>query len=192
MATTPPEQPGIRLIVESPYEGGTKQWSNRWFFNGPNWHNEAEFEFVADELQAKYLAHWLSSTSRVVEAIGTNGGSDIPLYTKPYTAYGTWDDQYNYPTPLQCAALVKITTTARSVKNHPIYLFKYLHAVYYESKAHKDYTAPGQASGFVAEIQDWCDGITTPNETRKVCGPRGAVGQTASIDEFITHRDFLA
>jgi hypothetical protein len=186
-----PTQVGVRMIVQSPYEGGTHDWSNRWFFNGPQWDNEAEFEAVADNLMASYRDHWLTPRNTIVEAIGTNPNSDVPVYTKSYGAAGTFAEQTNFYAPLQAAALVRFTTDQRTTKNHPIYLFKYLHAAQIESQAASETLRSGQRTGFQGEMDTLMGGISTASRIRKMCGPRGAVAQTALVETFLTHRDFL-
>lgn len=192
MPTTPPDQPGTRIVIETPYEGGVKQWSNRWFFNGPDWDNEAEWELVSDYIVDKLVNKWLTARSTVMSAIGTNGGSDMPVYSKTYNEAGAFATGGKFHPPLESVGLCRFSTTQRSSKNHPIYLFKYMHDCLMDDTATPEVLYAFQRSQFGGALSTMLGGITTAGHTRYLCGPRGAVAQAALIETYFSHRDFLS
>ena len=187
-----PTQPSVRLVMETPYEGGIKEWSNRWFFNGGNWANEAEFEVVADWLHDELQSGYITPRTNFKFATGTNPGSDVPVYEKTYTDAGTYDPGTNWPAPLECVALVRFSTDQRTSKNHPIYLFKYMHDAYIDALATPEELKHGQQATLQSRMDALVAGISTSTGTRKLCGPRGAIAQAALVEEYLSHRDFPA
>jgi hypothetical protein len=96
--------------------------------------------------------------------------------------------------PGDCAALVRYTTTQRTSKNHPIYLFNYYHGVYRAdaaSASQYDDLQTGQGTAMTTYAGSWVTGFSDGTNAYKKAGPRGAVAQSGAAESKITHRDFL-
>jgi hypothetical protein len=126
----------------------------------------------------------------IVETIGYNGGSDVPVYSKTYSTAGTSAATGNYP-PLEVAALVRYSTTQRTSKNHPIYLFNYYHNLLVNSTSgQQDKLSASQKTLLETYATAWVSGFSDGVTTYKKAGPRGAVAQGSFVEEYVTHRDF--
>lgn len=189
MPATPPDQPGIRVVFESPYKGGTKRWSNTWYLTGPDWADQTHFNTLSDEYVANART-WVTANSSIVETIGYNGGSFLPVFSKTYTTAGNASLGTHDHMPLEAAMLVKGTTTARTTKNHPIYIMKYVHGVAHDSTTAAETPLSGQKSALNGSVAEFISGVSDGTNSRKWAGPRGAVVQTAAVETYVTHRDF--
>src|SRR5690348_2320391 len=125
MATTP----SIRVIKAIPhFKGGTRDWSNRYHFNGGTPADATHWHTLMDNVVAAEKA-CLPAFQTIIECVGYAAGSDVPVASKTYSQAGTLSPAAgNASTPGETAALLRWSTAARSVKNHPIYLFNYFHA----------------------------------------------------------------
>jgi hypothetical protein len=175
-----------------PYRGDTRTTSNRYFFNGPSTFTSGQFTTMADWLvdEEKVLIS-TSSSAQITEAIHYDAGSDVPVATRTYTQAGTASSPGGTTAPGDCANLVRFSTTQRTSKNHPIYLFKYWKPA---RCAVSENGADAVPSAFVTLLQtygnDLVAGHSDGTQTRKLCGPYGAVAQGAFVETEITHRDF--
>ncbi len=188
---TPPSQPGCRVIVQSPYKGGTKLWSNTWYLTGPSWADQTHFNTWADAYIAEFKVV-LPSASEIVEAIGYDAGSFLPVFSKTYTTSGTATTGGNPPKALETCMLCKGSTDARSTKNHPIYIFKYIHNILCDGSSGGEVPLSGQKSTMQGVLNDLVAGISDGTNSRRWAGPRGAVVQSAVVETYVSHRDFPA
>jgi hypothetical protein len=172
-----------------PYRGGTKQWSNRWFFNQTALPSNSDKDAIADAIVAQENIQYSSRVS-FVEDIWYAAGSDVPVYTHARTDVGTMATTGRSACPGDCAALLRFSTTQRTSKNHPIYLFKYFHDVYYDSSGSPDSVAALQVGRIAALGSMMVAGIVQAGVTYKAAGPHGAVAQGSLAEPLITHRDF--
>lgn len=156
---------------------------------GPDWASQGQFNAYSDELVAN-VRTWFGSASTIVETIGYNGGSFLPVFSKVYTTAGNNSVGTSARLPLETCILCKFTTTQRTSKNHPIYLFKYIHAVHSNSNSTPEVPLSGQVSSIAGSLTEFLAGINDGTNLRKTCGPRGAVAQAAIIETYVSHRDF--
>lgn len=192
MPTTPSTQISIRLTYSSPYKGGTKTWSNRFYFNSTAAMTQAIFDDLADQLRDTLKA-CITSSSTVTGAIGYNPGSDIPAFSKTYTTAGTAVPSGSESiAPLEVVSLWRFTTTQRTVKNHPIYLFKYIHNQILGATGARETMVSGRRTTQQSEVDGLVAGLVHSGVTYKLAGPRGAVAQSGIVETYFTHRDFPA
>lgn len=138
-------------------------------------------------------ANALSSRTEILEAIYYVAGSDLPVGSKSYTTAGALGISGGTSfAPPDCAAVVRYATTARTSKNHPIYLFNYYHTPIQVSVSGSNDGA--LASGMVSALQTyataWITGFSDGTNTYVRAGPNGATATSRSVLPYISHRDF--
>jgi hypothetical protein len=190
MASSPSTQISIRIDKTSPYKGGTKTWSNRYHFDSTVAMTEAVFDALADWLVGieKYI---LATEVTIIGAVGYDPGSDVPVWSKSYSQAGLEvPGSSERVGPLEQALLVRFTTTQRSVKNHPIYGFKYYHGAIVADGTDRELVPSGRKTSWDSQIAGMVSGTTVGGTLYKVSGPRGAVYQSGACETYYTHRDF--
>lgn len=184
--------PSIKVLKTFTYKTGTKTWSNRYHFNGgtpadaTHWHTLMDAVVAAEKL-------CLRSNVTIVECVGYNAGSDLPVASKTYsqagsiTLSGTEIDLTG-----DSAYLMKWDTSARTSKNHPIYLFSYFHGVKRDPANGPNVIQTGQVSAFNTYCSAWVTGFSDGTITAVRAGPNGATGSAdlRSSPVYATHRDF--
>jgi hypothetical protein len=178
------------------YRGGTREWSNRYHFEGAVATDAAAWEAFADLIVAAEKACF-DSTTEIIRAQGcdvatateTNPHGDA-VWEKAYTTVGTFvPNVADIGTPGDCCVLVRYSTDARSVKNHPIYLFNYYHAAWNRA-ASGDALAADSKTAYETYADEWLAGFSLDGSARERCGPRGAVAVSRYVHPYIRHRDF--
>jgi hypothetical protein len=182
----------IEIHKRSPYEGGTHEWSNRYHFAGGVPGSLSEWQALSAHLQP-YEVACFSPRTTAYSAVCRVPGTDVPVQDLVISWVGTFAPAPAHYSPLECCALIKWTTDQRSVKNHPIYLFQYMHdALLQDPNADVELLQTDQRSNILQYADAWAAGFSVGGNTLKRAGPRGAVGLTASVHTHITHRDFPA
>lgn len=185
MATTA----SIKYRFSSEYKGGTRIWSTTFHVTGGAWQDQTHFDTFSDNAEAEILSATYPATT-IVDATGYDPGSTLPVFTKTYNAAGTATfGGSSYP-PLETALLLKWTTDQRSTKNHPIYLFNFIHGVPINASSTPEVPVTNATTHWNTRISDWVAGYSDGTLTRRRAGPRGAVAQGGSVATYFTHRDF--
>lgn len=126
----------------------------------------------------------------IVEAIGYAAGSEVPVFSKTYALAGTLTVSDGEPCPGDVAGLVRYTTTARTSKNHPVYLFNYYHGVYTYTSGSPDEWSHQQGTQVITYAGDWLSGFSDGSLTLVRAGPNGATATGLLAEPMLTHRDF--
>lgn len=142
-------------------------------------------------LQAAFMPPVFAQTT-LVESIGYNPGSDVPVFQKPIGQAGTFAPGTNPFLPLESCALLRFSTDQRTSKNHPIYLFKYIHNQQADDTTHHELLRNGLRSSWQQFGDGLVAGYNDGTNDRTLCGPYGAVAQSAFCEQYVTHRDFPA
>lgn len=171
-----------------PRKGGTVQWSNRYFFTGGNL-THAQFLALNTLLQNEEQLLF-SSAITIVEMIRYDIGSDVPVETASASVAGNLSMTGKSPCPSDAAACVRFSTDQRTSKNHPIYLFKYMHGVVYTTGGSEDSVNSTQLTRYQNYAADCVAGFNDGTSTRHITGPYGAVALGSFVHPYITHRDF--
>lgn len=186
----------IVIVKQMTYRGATRQFSNRYHFEGDTPADNTAWSTFADAIVAAEKAIY-DSTIEIIEAVGNDKATASPtnphgdaVFTKTYTTAGTG----NFSTdgrrsPGDAAALLRYSTPARSTKNHPVYLFNYFHGVY-QLSGDADTISAVQKTAIEGYADAWLAGFSDGTETHERCGPRGAVATSRKVDGSIRHRDF--
>lgn len=173
-----------------PYEGGTKVWSNRYFFTGDDPSNSASWLalFNARKTDESIL---IPPSVSINGWVGYNAGSDVPVASGSASIAGlSVPGSAHSAAPGDCAAVTRFSTDQRSLKNHPIYLYKFVHGVWIDEAVSNDKLHGDQKNSIETSYQAWITGYTVDGTVRHLCGPRGAVALTRLVNTYIRHRDF--
>lgn len=182
--------PSIKIVKTIDWHGTTRNFSNRYHFAGGTPADNSHWTTFADLVVADEAAIY-SSDNEIIEAVGYAAGSDVPVFSKAYTTAGTYTDSSIERVPAECCALMKWTTTQRSTKNHPIYLFSYWHGVLRGTGSGVgDQIKPSMITAYNEYATDWLAGYSDGTNTYVRAGPNGAVAQAGLLETYITHRDF--
>lgn len=193
---TPDTKHSIVITKEFAYRGTTRRWTNRYHFEGDLPSSGAAWAAFADLIVAAEKLVY-PSTTQIVQADGYDAGSATStnphgdaVFTKVYTVAGTFSqDITDNPMPGNDCGLLRWNTLARTVKNHPVYLFSYIHSGWVSAAS-----ADSLATDWKAVLQTygnaWVAGFNCDGTARERCGPRGAGATSATVDQYTRHRDF--
>lgn len=189
MAPSPPTKPSIVVQKQMTYRGVPRVWSNRYFFTGGTPADGAHWTTFSDAVVTAEKAALLTMNT-IVKTLGYAVGSNVPVFTKTYSTAGTLA-LGSLVQAGDVAALVRYSTTARTSKNHPIYLFNYYHGCCAQSSPPADTLMTTQFNALQTYANTWIgagfsDGATSYNRA----GPHGATATGVLVESFLTHRDF--
>jgi hypothetical protein len=133
----------------------------------------------------------LDTDVTIVETIGYAAGSDVPVFSKTYATVGTFSPTGSVAnTPLFVAGLVRYSTTARTSKNHPVYLFNYYHRALVIPGAEQETLNASWKSALDTYAAAWITGFSDGTHTCVRAGPNGATATGHQVAPYATHRDF--
>jgi hypothetical protein len=184
--------PSIKVTKRFLWGGVTREFSNRYHFNGGLPADATHWTTLSDAVvnaEKACFANFPGNPVSIVKTTGYAAGSDVPVFTKAYTTVGTLSLTGLAPVPAEVAGLVRYTTTARTSKNHPVYLYNYYHGVYCDGVDGDTWIA-SQRTAFSTYATAWISGFSDGAITAVRAGPNGATATTRLIETRLTHRDF--
>lgn len=183
-------RPSVKIVKQIQFKGGTRLYSNRYYITDGEPSNNTKWETLFDNIVNAEKAT-AGPVVTIVEALGYPAGTDVAAHSKSYSTVGTYSTGgSDRQAPGECAALVRWSTSARSLKNHPIYLFKYYHSIYYNNSVTQDDLAAGQKTALGTYANAWVTGFSDGTVTHKLTSPQGHDATGYEVHEYITHRDF--
>ncbi len=186
---TPPSQAGVKLSFTFSWQGSTKGWSQLYHFTQGSWQDQGHFNALSDNLW-NTIKTFIPARNTLVSTTAYNPGSFLPVYTKAYGSAGTYTDTTNPQAPGEACCLVRFTTTQRTSKNHPIYLFKWFHGMQTNGLTAPDVLRSGIQTTAQGNINTLVAGLSDGTLTRFYCGPFGAVGQAGTVNTNLHIREF--
>jgi hypothetical protein len=180
--------PSLKVVKTFTYRGVTRRYSNRYHFNGGTPPDGAHWTTFSDAVVTAEKAIHTSAVT-IVQTVGYAAGSDVPVFTKTYSTAGTGTFASGAAVPGDCAGLIRYSTTARTSKNHPVYLYNYYHGIL-SVLANADNLNAQQITAFSTYAGIWIgagfsDGATSYNRA----GPNGATATGVLVEPMVTHRD---
>ena len=181
--------PSIKVTKQFTYRGVTRKWSNRYHFNGGTPPDNAHWTTFSDAVVTAEKAIHFSSVT-IISTTGYAAGSEVPVFSKTYSTAGTKTVGAGVQAPGDCAAMVRYSTTARTPKNHPVYLYNYYHAPFF-AVGSQDTVQASDVTAYNTYASTWIgagfsDGTTSYNRA----GPNGATATGVLVSPYVRHRDF--
>lgn len=181
--------PSVKVVKSFSYLGVTRQWSNRYHFNGGTPADTAHWNTLFDAITTAEKAIHTSQVT-IVEALGYAAGSEVPVATKTYSLAGTGAWSGLPLAPGDAAVLLRWATTARTAKNHPIYLYNYFHGGRMNAAGGGDAVATAETSAIGTYAAAWISGFSDGTTSYVRSGPNGATATGYIVKPNFTHRDF--
>lgn len=183
----------IRVVKQFTYRGALRSFSNRYHFGTYTVPDSAHWTTLSDAIVTAEKAIYCSLANggaKIIETIGYNPGSEIPVFTKAYTTDGTCPTTTFGTFTGDSAAVVRYSTPDRSTKNHPIYCFNYYHAFGDGgSQALRDNVGATQLAALTTYATAWITGFSDGTTTVHRSRPSGDLCTGVFVNPLLTHRD---
>jgi hypothetical protein len=183
-------QYSIRVVKSFNFRGGVKEYSNRYHFDGGAIGDSTAMNTFMDAVVvAEKAIHPVSCT--IVSAHCYAPGSDVEIASKTYSTVGTLVITGGSQSPGECAVVVRLATTKKSTKNHPVFCFSYYHQAFFNTASGlADTLLASQKTANEGYADSWKNGLSIGGRTYVRTTPDGHLTTGRLVDPFIGHRDF--
>lgn len=183
------DTPSILVKKSFTYRGAPKVFVNRYHFQNGAPATDAAWQTLSDNVVAAEKLIYGSNVT-IIQTVAYLAGSDIPHKVMTYSTAGTLSTTSLVPAPGDCAIMLRFSTDAFTIKNHPVYLYSWFHGVQISNSSGGD-TVPSSQKGAVDTYGTaWLTGFSDGALTHSRAGPRGAVALARTTSTVVRHRDF--
>jgi hypothetical protein len=180
--------PSLKIQYSVPRFAGAKTVSNRHHFNGGTPANSGAWTTFSDAVVTSFKA-CLPPSCTIIGTVGYAAGSEQPVFSKTYSTVGTLSLTGQEKLPSDCAVQLKWTTTARSSRNHPVYLWNWIHGVIKTAGTSGESVSSTQVTPIDTFANAWISGFSDGTNTLVRAGPNGATAVGHFTDGYVRHRD---
>lgn len=190
MTTPPPTRVGVKVGFTFSWRGASHSWGQLYHFDGPtSWADQTHFDTFAVNLWNQ-IKQPLPARVTCNDMTAYNAGSFLPVFNHTIAAAGGYTDTSNPQAAGELCMLWRFTTDQRTTKNHPIYLFKWFHGMQTDGATSPDSLRAGIVATAATPISSLLSGISDGTNSRKYCGPRGAVALSGTCYSTLHAREF--
>lgn len=180
--------PSLKVVKTFTYRGAVRTFSNRYHFTGGTPADATHWHTLMDNVVTAEKAIYTNVVT-ITEVYGYAAGSEVPVASKAYTTVGTQGENGIRP-PGDAAAVIRYATTARSSKNHPVYLFNYHHDPQTTSNTLPDTLLAGYVTTLGTYAGLWTGaGFSDGSSSYNRAGPNGATATGYIVEPMVSHRD---
>lgn len=180
--------PSLRVAVSIPYRGGSRIWSTRFHFNGGTPADSTHWTTFSDAVVTAFKPCFSSGLS-VVGTYGYAAGSAVPVFSKTYSTAGTLAT--GTPATGDSAAMLRWSTPARSSKNHPVYLWNWIHGAAWSGSGSSDTLLAAQKTAIQTFAASFISpGFSDGTNSYVRAGPNGVTANGQACDPYVRHHDF--
>lgn len=185
--------PSVEVTYSVPSRASAKNVSNRWHFLGGTPSGPTAWEALFAAIQTDFIA-CISTECSLVRFDGFPAGSDVAAHSQNVSDSGTAEIGEGGSAAVSgfCCALIRWSTDQKTSKNHPIYLFSYVHGILADaasSPGAQELSTGQSLAPLEALASGWIAGYSDGTNTYTRAGPNGAAALDSFVDPYIREHE---